>query len=50
MTRAEEIDAAMETASRCRRVASVYRQIGFKELAKEILRNAANAEKWAAKR
>jgi len=49
-TRERDIDAALETASECRKWASIYRQIGFKELAKWLLENAKAAERWATKR
>lgn len=50
MTREEEIDAAMETAAKCRADASTYRQIGWKIYADWLLANAKAAERWAAKR
>ena len=49
-TRERDIDAALETASNCRRDASIYRQLGFAELARWLLKNATAAEKWATKR
>jgi hypothetical protein len=49
-TRERDIDAAIETASRCREDASRMRQAGFVENAKWLLQNAKEAEKWAAKR
>jgi hypothetical protein len=50
MSREEEIDAALETASKCRLDASVYRQLGFLVLADWLTKNAAAAERWATKR
>ena len=39
-TRARDIDAALDTASRCRRDASIYRQMGFEVLAHWLIENA----------
>lgn len=50
MSRSDEIDAALETASNCRLEASRMKQLGFKELAKWFLQNAKAAEKWAITR
>ncbi len=50
MTREKEIDAALETASNCRRDASIMRQLGFAAYAQWLLNNAKQAERWAAKR
>lgn len=49
MTRSEEIDAALETASRCRLQASRAKQLGFIEFARWLNKNAGNAESWAAR-
>jgi hypothetical protein len=49
-TRERDIDAALETASNCRRDASIYRQMGFTVLAQWLIENAKAAEKWATKR
>jgi hypothetical protein len=46
--RERDIDAALETAAECRRDASVYRQLGFRELSRWLLENARAAERWAA--
>ena len=50
MTREQEIDAALETASNCRRDASIMKQAGFIEYARWLLSNVKQAERWAAKR
>lgn len=48
MTHDNKINAAMETASNCRRDASIMRQAGFKVYAQWLLSNAKNAERWTA--
>jgi len=48
--RERDIDAAMETASESRRLASIYGQMGFKALSAHLKANAKNAERWAVKR
>lgn len=48
--RERDIDAALETASECRRDASVYRQLGFFTLATWLMENAKAAERWATRR
>ena len=50
ITRERDIDAALETASRCREDASIYRQLGFDTLARWLTDNAKAAERWASKR
>jgi hypothetical protein len=49
--RERDIDAALETASNCRRDAAIYRQMKmFPELVKWLIENAKAAERWATKR
>ena len=43
ITRERDIDAALETASRCREDASIYRQLGFDTLARWLTDNAKAA-------
>lgn len=50
MTRGEEIDAALATASQCRQWASVCKALGLMALAEEYLSNARKAERWACTR
>jgi hypothetical protein len=50
MSRSQEIDAAMQTVSNDRQMASVCKQLGLFEAARWHLQNAKNAERWAAKR
>lgn len=45
-----DVDAAMETASRCRQDASIFRQAGMTDYAKWLLENAKAAERWAVQR
>jgi hypothetical protein len=48
--RARDIDAALDTASRCRLDASIYRQLGFAVFAQWLSDNAKAAESWATRR
>jgi len=43
------ISIAMEMAGRMRETASIVRQLGLKEYAKFLLKNARKAEQWAAR-
>jgi len=45
----DRINAAMETAGRMREIASIVKQLGLNEYAKFLNRNAAKAERWAAR-
>jgi hypothetical protein len=47
-TRERDMDAALDTAARCRLEASRLSQMGFKVSAKWHLENAKAAERWAA--
>jgi hypothetical protein len=49
MTDEEERDAALKCADEMRIKASEYRQMGFKELASWLRKNADAAMKWAAR-
>lgn len=49
MSDSEQREAALREADRMRILASQYKQLGFKELARFLNKNAEAALKWAAR-
>jgi len=50
MSDLEQRERALREADRMNILASQYRQLGFKELARYLKKNAENALKWAARK